>query len=68
MLLCSDSSSEDDGAMNFTGLERHREALAAGLPEWDDSQSHSSILSHDEYVIIEMKEYLGQLKKTHYKI
>ena len=42
MLLCSDSSSEDDGAMNFTGLDRHREALAAGLPEWDDSQSHSS--------------------------
>ena len=42
MLLCSDSSSEDDGTMNFTGLDRHREALAAGLPEWDDSQSHSS--------------------------
>ena len=42
MLLCSDSSSEDDGTMNLTGLERHREALAAGLPEWDDSQSHSS--------------------------
>ena len=42
MLLCSDSSSEDDGAMNLTGLDRHREALAAGLPEWDDNQSHSS--------------------------
>ena len=42
MLLCSDSSSEDDGTMNLTGLERHREALAAGLPEWDDNQSHSS--------------------------
>ena len=42
MLLCSDSSSEDDGAMNFSGLGRHREGLAAGLPEWDDTQSHSS--------------------------
>ena len=42
MLLCSDSSSEDDGGHNFSGLARHREALAAGLPEWDDSQSQSS--------------------------
>ena len=42
MLLCSDSSSEDDSGLNFSGLDRHREALATGLPEWDDSQSHSS--------------------------